>query len=712
MENGNNINNEDHRISRILWFIYLLFLVLSAVLIIRIVQLQVIWEPDSRYVNYFRPSVEKKILEPERGAILDCNGKLLAISTPLYDLRMDCTIQKSYFNTFSAKERDSLETLFRSKLKLMCKGLAEILQEEGKDGNYYYRTIISNRESDKAGRRNLLLAKDLDHSTLVRIDQLPLAKEGRYKSGLKKDKHMTRQYPYGDLAGRLIGDITVDKDNPERNRFVGVEGQYDYILHGKEGVEWMKRTDHGRIADPDSTSVRVEDGLDIRTTINIDMQDIADRALRKQLEADEGIEGGCVVVMDVKTGAIKSMVNLSRNKKGKIGEYFNMAVGRAGEPGSVFKAVTLSILLEDGKVGLDTEIETNGGMMKDMKKIPRDESIVRYERNTGKKTISVLDGFKKSSNYVFRTLVMDNYRNQAKDYVSRLYEYKLNDSYKFDLFEKGGTVSSLPDPESKGWTITDLASIAIGYTVKETPLNIAMFYNAIANNGKMMKPYLIDAQMDEGKVVKRYKPEILNGSLFSKATADTLTRALTMVTLEGTASRLKNAKCVVAGKTGTARLVLPKEVRGGSKDPYKTIDGYRKFQATFVGFFPADEPKYTAIVTIYTNLTRSESYGGGNIPAKVYKEIVDDLWSLDSGWGNELAETGKVPQMKGEYIGTGEYSGGGIPNLIGMGLKDAIYAIENNGYRCSYKGIGHVYRQTPQAGTKAGKGETVEIELR
>ena len=158
--------------------------------------------------------------------------------------------------------------------------------------------------------------------------------------------------------------------------------------------------------------------------------------------------------------------------------------------------------------------------------------------------------------------------------------------------------------------------------------------------------------------------------------------------------------------------MLPKEERGGSSDPYKTIDGHRKFQATFVGFFPADEPKYTAIVTIYTNLTRSESYGGGNIPAKVYKEIVDDLWSLDSGWGNELSQTGKVPQMKGEYIGTGEYSDGGVPNLIGMGLMDAIYAIENNGYRCSYKGIGHVYRQTPQAGTKAGKGETVEIELR
>lgn len=712
MAGNGDINSKEHRISRVLWLIYLFFLVTSLVIVGKIVYLQFFWTPDPVYLDYFRPKVQKKTIEPGRGSIMDCNGKLLAISTPLYDLRMDCTIQKDNFESKEKKVRDSLETEWRKELKQMCNGLADILREEGKDGNWYYRTILSYRDSKREGRRNLLIARDIDHSTRLRIEKLPLACRGRYKSGIKMEKRPTRQYPYGQLASRVIGDITVDKDNPDRNRFVGIEGQYDYILHGKEGIEWMKSTDNGRIADPDSTSVPVQDGMDIRTTINIDMQDIADRAMRSRLEADAGIEAGCVVIMDVKTGAVRSMVNLSRNRKGELGEYFNMAIGRAGEPGSVFKSVTLSILLEDCKVTLDKELPTNGGRMKDMKDIPVDQSILRYESKTGRKTISVLEGFKRSSNYVFRTLAMDNYKSQPKEYVDRLYEYKLNDSYRFDLTEKGGTGPMLPNPDSKAWTITDLASTAIGYSVKETPLNIAMFYNAVANKGKMMKPYLIEAHMKDGKTVKKFRPEILNGSLFSKATADTLTKALKMVTLEGTATRLKNAKCTVAGKTGTARMVLNAEERGNSPDPYKTVDGKRKFQATFVGFFPADAPKYTAIVTIYTGLTRSDSYGGGNIPALVFKDIVDDVWSLDSSWGTVLDKNGKVPQMTEEYIGTGEQSAGTVPDLKGMGLKDAVFAIENNGYRCSYEGIGHVTSQVPAAGSKARKGDLIKIVLK
>ena len=283
---------------------------------------------------------------------------------------------------------------------------------------------------------------------------------------------------------------------------------------------------------------------------------------------------------------------------------------------------------------------------------------------------------------------------------------------KFDLTEKGGTSPSLPDPESKYWTLTDLASCAIGYTVKETPLNILTFYNAIANKGKMMRPYIVESFEQDGKTVKRFKPEILNGSIFSKATADTLTKALTAVTQEGTAMRLKNAKSVVAGKTGTARVVLLNEERGKSNSPYISEDGKRKFQATFVGFFPADEPKYSAIVTIYTKLTKSQSYGGGNIPAKVLKEIVDEVWALDSSWGTMISKEGKVPRMSEAYIGTGENSNGAVPNVKGLGLKDAIYAIENNGYRCVYQGMGHVASQAPAAGAKINKGETVKIILK
>ena len=228
----------------------------------------------------------------------------------------------------------------------------------------------------------------------------------------------------------------------------------------------------------------------------------------------------------------------------------------------------------------------------------------------------------------------------------------------------------------------------------------------------MMKPYLIESHEVDGKVVKKFGPEILNASAFSKATADSLTKALTMVTLEGTgATRLKNAKCTVAGKTGTARMVLDPSERKGSRDPYKDIDGRRKYQATFVGFFPADDPQYTAIVTVYTKPTVKSVYGGV-IPAMTFRELVDQVWSLDSRWGEQYGKNGDVPAMKPEYIATISGTVIPVPDVKGMGLKDALYAIENNGYRCAYEGMGHVVSQTPAAGTQCKKGETVKLVLR
>ena len=347
-----------------------------------------------------------------------------------------------------------------------------------------------------------------------------------------------------------------------------------------------------------------------------------------------------------------------------------------------------------------------------MSEIAADRYITDWERKYGTSTISVQDGFKISSNYVFRRLIKDYYGKNEKAFIDRLYEYKLApDAYEFDLTEKGATKPFIPDPASQGWSGTDLVSTAIGYLVMQTPLNIAMFYNAIANDGKMMKPYLIDAIEKGGKIEKRFKPEVLNGSICSKATADSITRALKLVTEEGTAKRLKTAKCEVAGKTGTARIVLDKEERKGSSDPYKSVDGRKKHQGSFVGFFPADNPKYSAIVTVYTKLTKSEGYGGGNHPALVFKDIVDHLWALDPEWGNVLKERSEIPQMKPEFIGTRK-DGGIVPDTKGMGLMDAIYAIENNGYKCQYEGIGHVVRQTPAAGSKYKKGETIQIVLK
>ncbi len=706
-----NTVEDKHRISKILWTLYCLFLVASIAVIVKIFYIQNIWEPDTQTIEEFLPDNKKEIVRPERGDVLDCNGRLLATSTPLYTVRMDCQIQKNELLRKKIKVgKDSItERDWRNMAMEMCRQMPDIIQD-GRTAEDFYNLIIENRDSKtKSGRRNVLLVKDIDHSTLLKLRQLPLYRHGRNISGMKEHKEEARKYPYEELGKRVIGDIRIDPKEPERNRFVGIEGQYDYILHGKEGIQWMKETDRGPILNPDSTVVKVEDGADIRTTIDINIQDIADKALRKYITDDEGIEGGCVVIMDVETGAIKAMVNLKRNSRGDLGENLNMAIGRPGEPGSVFKTVTLMTLLEDGKVTLDTEVATNHGILKEYPKLNKDQALIRYEEQTGKKTITVREGLKRSSNNVFRHLVIEHYgeEDNRKDFTDRLFEYKLHDAYEFDLQEKGYGKSALRN----SWSIHDLYSTAIGYSIKETPLNILTFYNAIANNGKMVKPYLIKSFEKNGTTVKKFSPEILNASICSKSTADTLTVALKGVANDGTARRLKNARCEIAGKTGTARTVLDATEKPSKKDPYMTEDGFRKYQATFVGFFPADTPKYSAIVTVYTKLTKSEGYGGGNQPTLVLRDIVNHLWALDPTWGQTIGERSDVPDMKAQYIGTRK-GGGPVPDVKEMGLKDAIYAIENNGFKCSYEGMGHVVSQTPKAGTKCKKGETIKITLK
>ncbi len=702
----NNAERGKRRASNVLSAFHFLFLLLGLAIIGKIIYLQYFWEPDPVYVEYFRPSKKKAILEPERGSIIDRNGKLLAMSTPMYNVFMDCYILKEEHDK-DKEEGKEKEAEWCAKAESLAKALPKVLKEEGKSASYYSNLIFNGRRNK---RKYVSIVKGIDHGTLLELKKLPLFNESTYRSGMIVEKVDTRQYPYGTLARRVIGYVKNNSDTTTRH--VGIEGKYDYILHGKKGLEWKKETDkHNMIVDPDSSIVSVEDGLDVRTTIDINIQDIADRALRKNMELEKDITGGCVVVLEVETGAVRAMVNLRKGEKGTFDEEFNMAAGLPAEPGSVFKAVTLTTLLEDGHVTLDTEIPTNRGVMDDMSKINYDEYIRNYERNTGKNRISVLKGLEISSNYVFRRLVKDNYGDYPKEFINRLHQYNFGEAYQFDLNENGSARPSIPNPDGSTWTIYDLVSVAIGYSAKVTPLQVATFYNAIANDGEMMKPYIVESTEKNGKVIKKFEPTLLNGSICSKATADTLTRALTMVTLEGTASKLKNAKCTVAGKTGTSRMYLDAKEKKGSKDPYEDIDGRKKHQATFVGFFPAEQPKYTAIVVVYTGLIDHNVYGG-NIPTLTFKDIADEIWSYDEQWGEQLRSRGGVPQMRAEHISTSKSSDTPVPDLNGLGLRDAIYAIENNGYKCSHSGTGHVVKQSPAAGSALAKGETITIELK
>lgn len=697
-ERQNKAKKKRDRIGVILYCFYAIVLVAGFFIIGKMVCIQLFWKPDKDVARFFLPPSTKSVIEPDRGAIIGCDGKLLAMSTPMYQLYMDCTVLKSVFRGKS--NPDSLERDWLSKAKAFSDGLAK---EVGGSAGDYYRMIVTGR---KDGNRYMRLTADLDRGALLRLQKLPLMKEGRYKSGIIVNKRDSRQYPYGTLARRTIGYVK-DNRNSNGNNHIGLEGKYDYALHGKEGEIWLRPTDNReRIQNYDSTYVKPEDGLNVRTTLNITLQDIVDKAMRKQMAANPKINEGCAVIMDVKTGAIRSMVNLTKDPKdSSLNEVYNMAIGFAAEPGSVFKATTLMTVIEDGFVkSLDDVIPMNNGVIPGY---PQDTHI----RGNGE--ISVLRGFEISSNYVFRYLAVKNYNDNPKRFLDKLYMYKLGQAFDFDL--KGLSEPYIPSPDSKQWSATDLGSTAIGYSVKETPLHILTFYNAIANKGRMMKPYLVESIEKNGAVKTRKGPSVLNASICSKATADTMLRAMRAVTSEGTAKRLKGAKLTVAGKTGTSRQVLSKEEidKYGMSSPYVTKDGSYHNLATFVGFFPAENPKYSAIVCMKSDLIRGSLYGGVG-PAAVMREVVDAIYVLDPEWGNAISSSAKVPQMKldREIHEQADTKNPVVPDVTGLGLKDAMFIIENSGLRCRYTGTGHVTSQTPSPGAKATEGSAITLTLK
>ena len=614
------------RIGMVLYIFYVLLLVLTVLVIAKLVYFQLIWKPEPRIAGALTPSIVKRTVEPVRGNIIDCNGRLLAMSYPIYDIHMDCTVMKAEYGKMKNREKGQMkEQEWMEKARLLSQGLAELVP--GTNAEKMFSQI---KEGRARGRKYLPVAKGVDRSTMLKIKDLPLYKEGANKGGMIVETRNVRKYPYGRLARRTIGFVRDNKGLPEEEikGNPGLEGRYDAILHGKDGREYLKQTDRGRVRNYDSSYVRAVDGKDLRTTLNIDYQDVADRALRERIDSLEDLNGACLVLMEVKTGAIRAMVNLSRdpNRGNSFEEITNFAIGRRCEPGSVFKTVTLLSVMSDGIYkSLDETIPTNHGIVKNTK-MKQDVHILDWEREHKTKEISILDGFKISSNYVFGTLAVQNYAANPRQYVAKIYSYGLGDSFDFDL--EGLLTPLIPDPKSKMWSNTTLGTMGFGYATEETPLHILTFYNAIANKGRMVKPYLVEDIEKAGTVTDRRGPSVLNASICSRAIADTMTRALLSVTEEGTARRLKNAKCKVAGKTGTSFATF-------ENGQYSDAAGRRQYQGTFVGYFPAEDPQYSVICAVYSKPTRT-SYQGGGIPASVIKTLVDYVYVNDPRFREKL----------------------------------------------------------------------------
>lgn len=677
-------NKKTDAVGILLYAIYLLMLVASIGLIGRIIYIQAFFDPDPEIERMLTPSSRKVKIEAKRGNILARDGSLLATSYPEYRIYLDCTVQN--------------DSIWNNNLDALSNGLSKILHQHS---GAQYRKLLS--DGRKNGSRYLRLGGGVDMNGLKKLRELPILNSGKNRGGLIVEANNKRHYPYGTMSRRTIGFVR-DRESGVQNSHIGLEGKFDEILSGKDGSFWTTRSDFGQVQRFDSTYVNAIDGCDVRTTLDVNYQIIAHNALKQNIEPEKDLEGGCVVLMDVKTGAIRAMVNLLRDSKtGNLEEISNLAIGRKGEPGSVFKSSCLMMMLENGYLhSLDETIPTNRGVLAGYGYAP-DVHITDYERRYGTKQIPIIEGFKVSSNYMFRYLAVKHYGKRPQEYIDNLYSYKLGTPFEFDI--DGLAAPSLPNPKSKYWSKTDLTGAATGYAVDETPLQILCFYNAIAAGGRMMKPYLVESIEQDGEVTEMRGPVVLDENICSKATADTLTRALRAVTEEGTAKRLKNAKCNVAGKTGTARVALGS---GGY-----TKDGKKKQQGTFVGFFPAEDPQYSIICTVYSYLSNKDFYGG-TIPAATVRSIVDDICDIDPYWQPEVRQSAELKKMECREIKIEQPAGNKLklPNLKGLGLNDAITIIENMGLSCTYEGLGHVSEQLPGAGATVEKGSCIKLNLK
>ncbi|MBR1632571.1 MAG: transpeptidase family protein [Bacteroidales bacterium] len=693
--------------------LYIFYLILLAatvgIVFTKIVYYQVFWEPEQKIAQPLTPKKDIQKLEPVRGNILDCKGRLLAMSFPVYDIRMDCTVRKAEFARMTEKDSAAAaENRWLAKARSLADALAGELGE--KSGDEYYTSIRNARDN---GNKYLLITKQVDLGTMQKIKQMPLFREGPNRGGIIIEQRNIRKYPYGSLARRTLGfvrDNSGDLGSEDSNK--GLERRFDSVLHGIDGKEVRRVSDGGRIRDYDSTYTKPQDGKDLRITIDIDLQDIADKALREQIQDEEDLDEACLVLMDVKSGAIRAMVNLKRdqNNPAHFAEIYNTAIQRRCEPGSVFKTATLLAAVDDGYIKcLDETIPTNHGVVKNAK-MRQDVHILDWEREYKTKEISYLDGFKISSNYVLSTIAVQNYADKPQQFVSKLYSFGLGDSFNFDL--DGMAPPFIPDPNKRNrnepghWSNTTLGAIGFGYSTMETPLQILTFYNGIANKGRLMKPYLVEDIEYRGDVEIRYGRSVLNSSMCKRSSADTVNRALMAVTEEGTAKVLKNAKCKVAGKTGTSFAAVD-----GS---YSNAEGRKIYQGTFVGYFPAENPKYSIVCQVVSKPTKHQ-YQGGGIPARAVKTVVNYVADTDPGWRQGLEKTSQVPLMKTEHE-ISEVDGDNllttVPDLRGMGLKDLLYVAENSGLHCEYSGSGHVRSQSPAAGTKVKAGSTVKVIMK
>ncbi|NSW93752.1 MAG: transpeptidase family protein [Bacteroidales bacterium] len=588
-----------------------------------------------------------------------------------------------------------------------------------------WKSVIT--EARKRGDRYFLIKRKVSYETLKQLQELPIFREGQFRGGLITIVENKRILPHRELAERTIGYINTGAEVIK----VGIEGSFDKDLAGRNGLAVKQRLAGGDWITVDNiNNIDAKDGNDIVTTLDVDFQDVATSALKKQLRKHNA-HHGCAILMEVSTGDIRAMANLELGSDGDYHESYNYAIAESTEPGSTFKLPVLMAALEDGVIDTGDIVDTGTGSVKFYNKVIKDT------REGGYGKISVKQVFEKSSNVGTSKIIYENYKDKPRNFVNRLNAMKLNQ--KLDIQLKGEGEPLIRQPGDKLWSGLSLPMMSHGYEVRMTPLQILTFYNAVANNGKMVKPRFVTKVLKNGRVVKSFDTEVISNSIASRQTIKKAKSMMEGVVEHGTATNLKNSNYRIAGKTGTAQIARGKQgYRQGSAVSY---------QASFVGYFPADDPLYSCIVVV--NAPSNGVYYGNVVAGTVFKEIADKVYATTfykdykTEDDNKLvasapeAGNGYMPDIirvlnsldanlrkkaKSEWVATREsgdtikmvgldFRKGLVPDVRGMSLRDAVYVLENAGLRVRYDGKGKVLRQSPEHGARVNEGSVVFLDM-
>ena len=689
--------------------IYVVTSIIAIVLLVRIVLFQFFerskWEALGEKYVYKNDEVKAT-----RGNILACDGRLLVSSVPYYSVYMD------------TRSTGMPPELWNENINELCRGLSEILGEYSPAG---WKNILTSAR--KRGERYFLIRKGVNYETLKQLKELPIFREGQYRGGFVAQPENKRIFLNSELAARTIGYLT---DDPEGVK-VGIEGAFDRELAGRNGKVLKQRLTGGVwIPVNDGNNVEPVDGNDVVTTIDIELQDVATTALRNQLRKHNA-DHGCAILMEVATGDIKAIANLKRGENGEFYEAYNYAIGESTEPGSTFKLPVLMAALEDGVIDTSDVVDTGNGTVRFYNKIIRDT------REGGYGKLTVKEVFEKSSNVGTSKIIYQHYKDNPRALISRLNSMKLNE--KLNLQIKGEAEPYIRQPGDKLWSGLSLPMISHGYEVRLTPLQILTFYNAVANDGCMMRPRFVKEIRRNGNVIKRFDPEVITNSIASMKTIRKAKKMLEGVVEHGTATNLRDADYKIAGKTGTAQIA-------------RDNTGYRSgeriyYQASFVGYFPAEDPLYSCIVVV--NSPSSSVYYGNMVAGPVFKEIADKVYSTiffkdypekvnddkiiatpDPGNGfyddihSILRKTDAIYFKNGneKWVATGrsrdtirivplKIQENLVPDVRDMTLRDALYLLESYGLRVQFSGRGRVKRQDPGYGAVIHDGMVVSLDL-